>query len=174
TGGRPEVFLRLKRRIQKLWSKAPWLTLLVLLTFLHVFGYCMMLWQEPAGSPIRWLPTYTYFFLITVTTVGFGDVVPVSMLGRLSAGIIAVGGIGAAAVALSSLFTSIGNYIKRREKGFLEFHMKGHIVIFGNRGGETMSLIQRLVADQQSRGTEIVLCSQGTERNPFPELIEFV
>ena len=52
--------------------------------------------------------------------------------------------------------------------------MKGHIVIFGNRGGETTALILRLVADQQSRGTQIVLCSQGTERNPFPDLIEFV
>jgi len=129
---------------------------------------------EPASSPIRSLPTYTYFFVITVTTVGYGDVVPLSAAGRVTAALIAIGGIGAAAVALSGVFASIGNYIKRREKGFLEFHMKGHIVIFGNRGGETTSLIQRLVADQQSRGTQIVLCSQATERNPFPDLIEFV
>ncbi len=168
------LFLLLKRRIQKWWSKAPWLTLLVLLAALYMVGYVMMLWQEPAGSPIRSLSTYTYFFVITVTTVGFGDVVPASTPGRLTAGLIAIGGIGAAAVALSSVFVSIGNYIKRREKGFLEFEMNGHIVIFGNRGGETTSLIQRLVADQQSHGAQIVLCSQGTERNPFPDLIEFV
>ncbi len=164
----------LKRRIQKWWGKSPWLTLLAMLAILYVFGYVTLLWQEPDSSAIRSLPTYTYFFVITVTTVGFGDVVPVSTAGRLTAGLIAIGGIGAAAVALSSVFTSIGNYIKRREKGFVEFDMKGHIVIFGNRGGETTSLIQRLVADQQSRGTQIVLCSQGTERNPFPDLIEFV
>ncbi len=168
------LLLLIKRRIQKWWSKAPWLTLLTLLFALYVLGYSMMLWQEPAGSPIRFLPTYTYFFVITVTTVGFGDVVPASMIGRFTATLIAIGGIGAAAVALSSVFASIGNYIKRREKGFLEYEMKGHIVIFGNRGGETTSLIQRLVADHQSRGTQIVLCSQGTERNPFPDLIEFV
>jgi voltage-gated potassium channel len=101
-------------------------------------------------------------------------VVPVSLAGRLAASLVAIGGIGAAAVALSSVFVSVGNYMKRREKGFLEFAMKNHIVIFGNRGGETTALIQRLVADQQSSGTEIVLCSQGTERNPFPDLIEFV
>jgi voltage-gated potassium channel len=141
---------------------------------LYVMGYLMMFWLEPASSPIHSLSTYTYFFVITVTTVGFGDVVPVTAAGRLTASLIAIGGIGAAAVALSSVFASVGNYIKRREKGFLEFAMKGHIVIFGNRGGETTSLIQRLLADQQSRGTEIVLCSQATERNPFPDLIEFV
>src|SRR5260370_17837172 len=83
------LFLLLKRRIQKWWSKAPWLTLLVLLTALYVVGYVMMLSQEPAGSPIRSLSTYTYFFVITVTTVGFGDVVPVSTAGRLTAGLIA-------------------------------------------------------------------------------------
>ena len=168
------LFLLFKRKIQKWWSKAPWLTLLALLATLYVVGYVLMLWQEPAGSAIRSWSNYTYFFVITVTTVGFGDVVPVSTAGRLTAGLIAIGGIGAAAVALGSVFTSVGNFIKRREKGFLEFDMKGHIVIFGNRGGETTSLIQRLVADQQSRGTQIVLCSQGTERNPFPDLIEFV
>jgi len=168
------LLLLMKRRIQRWWSKAPWLTLLALLLALYVMGYLMMLWREPAGSPIHSLATYTYFFVITVTTVGFGDVVPVTTAGRLTASVIAVGGIGAAAVALSSVFASIGNYIKRREKGFLEFDMKGHIVIFGNRGGETTLLIQRLVADQQSRGTQIVLCSQTTERNPFPDLIEFV
>jgi len=167
-------FQLLKRRLRKWWSKAPWLTLFLLLGVLYLAGYGMMLWQEPANAPIRYLPTYTYFFVITVTTVGYGDVVPVSTLGRLTAGTIAMGGIGAAAVALSSVFNSIGNFIKRREKGFLDFDMKNHIVIFGNRGGETTSLIQRLVADQDSRGTEIVLCSQSTERNPFPGLIEFV
>jgi voltage-gated potassium channel len=141
---------------------------------LYLMGYLMLLWQEPAGSVLHSLSTYTYFFVITVTTVGYGDVVPVTTAGRWTASLIAIGGIGAAAVALSSMFASVGNYMKRREKGFLEFAMKGHIVIFGNRGGETTSLIQRLVADQQSGGMEIVLCSQATERNPFPDLIEFV
>lgn len=168
------LFLLLKRRIQKWWGKAPWLTLSVLLAGVYVFGYLMMLLKEPAGSQLRSLSSYTYFFVITVTTVGFGDVTPVSTLGRLAAGLIAIGGIGSAAVALSSIVTSVGNYIKRREKGFLEFDMKDHIVIFGNRGAETMSLIQRLLADQQSRNTEIVLCSGSTERNPFPDTIEFV
>jgi voltage-gated potassium channel len=168
------LLLLIKRRIQKWWSKAPWLTLLTLLFTLYLIGYGLMLWLEPAGSPIHFLPTYTYFFVITITTVGFGDVVPVTAGGRLTASLIAIGGIGAAAVALSGVFASVGNYVKRREKGFLEYAMKGHIVIFGNRGAETTALIQRLVADQQSGGTQIVLCSQATERNPFPDLIEFV
>ncbi|HEX4606532.1 MAG TPA: ion channel [Candidatus Angelobacter sp.] len=168
------MFLLLKRRIQKWWSRAPWLTLAVLIGVLYFAGFAMMRWAEPAGNPIRSLTSYTYFFLVTVTTVGYGDVVPTSAAGRLTAGVIAIGGIGAAAAAVGNLFTSIGSFVKRREKGFAEFDMKEHIVIFGNRGAETAALIRQLIADEQSSGTEIVLCSQSTERNPFPDFIDFV
>ncbi len=168
------MFLLLKRRIQKWWSQAPWATLGGLIAVLYFAGYFLMCWTEPAGNPIRSLPTYTYFFLVTVTTVGYGDVVPSSAAGRLAAGAIAIGGIGAAAAAVGNLFTSIGSFVKRREKGFAGFDMKQHIVIFGNRGAETSALIRQLIADQQSSGTEIVLCSESTERNPFPDFIDFV
>jgi len=164
----------LKRRVKKFWIKAPWATLGLLIGGLYVAGYFMLRWSEPATNPIRSLPTYTYFFIVTVTTVGYGDIVPVTMTGRLIAGGIAVGGIGAAAVALAKIFNSIGNYVRRREKGLLRFDMKDHIVIFGNRGAETAALIQQLIADRQSSGTEIVLCSHSTERNPFPDFIDFV
>ena len=72
------LFLLFKRRLYRYWSKAPWLTLSAVFVALYVFGYAIMLWQEPASNPIRSLATYTYFFVVTVTTVGFGDVVPTS------------------------------------------------------------------------------------------------
>jgi voltage-gated potassium channel len=168
------MFFFLRRRIKRWWSRSPWLTLGVLIVSLYIVGFVVMRLVEPPANPIRALSTYTYFFLITVTTVGYGDVVPVTAVGRLMAGAIAIGGIGAAAVALGNLFSSIANLTKRREKGFARFEMKDHIVIFGNRGAETAALIRRLIADRQSSGTPIVLCSESTERNPFPDFIDFV
>jgi voltage-gated potassium channel len=168
------LLLLLVRKLQRWWTKAPWATLSVLFGLLYIAGYAMMLWKEPAGSQIRSLATYTYFFVVTVTTVGYGDVVPVTTAGRLIASAIALGGVGTAAVTLGTIFTSIGNFVRRREKGLVDFHMKGHIVIFGNRGAETAALIQRLIADEQSSGTPIVLCSLKTDRNPFPDFIDFV
>jgi voltage-gated potassium channel len=164
----------LRRRFHKLWSRAPWATLALIIGVLYVAGYGAMWWAEPATNPIRSLATYTYFFVVTVTTVGYGDVVPLTTTGRLAAATIAIGSIGAAAVALGRIFTSLGEYVRRRQRGYLGFDMKGHIVIFGNRGAETAALIRHLIADRQSSGTQILLCSQSTERNPFPDFIDFV
>jgi len=122
------LFLLLKRRVLTWWSKAPWLTLCAVLGVLYWLGFALIHWSEPPGNPIRSLPTYTYFFLVTVTTVGYGDVVPLSTAGRFTAGMIAIGGIGAAAVALGSLFSSIGNLVKRREKGFGAFAMRNTLL----------------------------------------------
>jgi voltage-gated potassium channel len=168
------MFLVVKRKVFKWWTKAPWLTIWVFLGCIYWVGYAMMLWQEPAANPIRNLATYSYFFVITVTTTGYGDIVPITLGGRLTASGIAISGIGAAAVVLSNLFNMIGTLGRRRMTGLGEYEMKNHIVIFGNRGGETAALIKELIADQQSSGTEIVLCSQTTEKNPFPDFIEFV
>jgi voltage-gated potassium channel len=162
------------RTMHKLWTRAPWATLCALIVAMYFAGFGVMVWAEPASNSIRSLGTYTYFFIVTVTTVGYGDVVPVTAIGRAAANIIAIGGIGAAAVALGKIFNSIGDYVRRREKGLLGVSMKGHIVIFGNRGAETAALIRLLIADRQSSGTAIVLCSQSTERNPFPDFIDFV
>ena len=93
----------LKRRLRKSWIKAPWVTLGLLIGSLYVAGYFSMRWAEPATNPIRSLSTYTYFFIVTVTTVGYGDIVPVTVAGRLIAGGIAIGGIGAAAVILGTI-----------------------------------------------------------------------
>jgi voltage-gated potassium channel len=164
----------LRRRFLKSWRRASWATLSAIISVLYIAGYGIMQWAEPAANPIRSLANYTYFFVVTVTTVGYGDVVPTSTVGRLAASVIAIGSIGAAAVALGKIFNSLGDYVRRREKGLLAFDMKGHIVIFGNRGAETAALIQHLIADRQSSGTEIVLCSHSTERNPFPDFIDFV
>src|SRR5438309_7704176 len=97
-----------RRTIHKWWSRAPWLTLCVRLGGLYAAGYPILLWSEPDSNPIRSLANYTYFFIITVTTVGYGDVVPVSTAGRLTAGVLAIGGIGAAAVAIGNIFSQIG------------------------------------------------------------------
>jgi Trk K+ transport system NAD-binding subunit len=59
-------------------------------------------------------------------------------------------------------------------KGLLSHDLKRHIVIFGNRGAETAALIKKLAEDPETGARHIVLCSQTTQENPFPDLIRFV
>ena len=73
-----------------------------------------------------------YFTFITLTTVGYGDITPVTNKGRLVVMLTVAGGVG-----LFSLFTAILSsgfieYLERIRKGMIEFKtLKNHIVICG-------------------------------------------
>lgn len=73
-----------------------------------------------------------YFTFITLTTVGYGDITPVTNKGRLVVMLTVAGGVG-----LFSLFTAILSsgfieYLERIRRGMIEFKtLKNHIVICG-------------------------------------------
>src|SRR5262249_32468132 len=58
------MFLLLRRRIIRWWSRAPWATLAGLVGILYLAGYVTMRLAEPESNPIRSLPTYTYLYLL--------------------------------------------------------------------------------------------------------------
>ena len=114
---------------------------LVALAGVVVFGTVgFTLIEKTISDPFEAL----YFTIVTMTTVGYGDIVPTSGASRVVASIVMIGGIGAGLTTLQSLFDAAVSKELRQELGLPERRtkMRDHYIIcgFGNVG--------RQIADQ--------------------------
>jgi voltage-gated potassium channel len=102
-----------------------------------------------------------YFTLVTMTTVGYGDIVPTTALSRVIASIVMIGGIGAGITALQSIFDTVVSRSVREELGLPERRtkMKDHYIIcgYGNVG--------RQIAEQLgAKGEKFVIIEKDKEK----------
>lgn len=115
-----------------------------------------------------------WWFFVTVTTVGYGDVYPTTIFGKLVAVIVMIGGIGTFAVVLSKLSEQIYNASIKKAKGLVKLKMKNHIAIFGYRKGKTEELTKELRLDESYENKDIVVISPDFECNPFRNNVSIV
>jgi len=126
-------------------------TLILAVFTLMVIGAVGFTLFEPGEGP--WWERYgrgAYWALVTLTTVGYGDIVPVTFGGRLLGGAIILGGV----VTLSLITATVASvFIERkfrRERGLEPVKASQHILLLGwNEEGEALlgQLLKRLPSD---------------------------
>lgn len=92
---------------------------LALATALLLFGAAALHWAEGRIQPEAFgsIPRAMWWAIITLTTVGYGDVSPITPLGRILAAIVALGGIGLVAMPTGIIAAAFSDAMQRhREK----------------------------------------------------------
>lgn len=145
-----------------------WRAALVVGVFVFVTSWLFMWLAEPAANEIAAPRNYWWWFLVTGSTVGYGDFFPETWTGHLVGGYVIVGGIA----TLTILFTELASHIQsvkgKRMKGVVELDVQGHIVILGYHAGRTERLVQELLLEDRVR--RLVLCAwEDVAEHPMPE-----
>ena len=165
---------RLIEKLVGIASRVTWTAILVHLAVLYALGALLLRYLEPTDSGFNSLLDYSWWFLVTITTVGYGDMAPVTGAGRMVAALIMVFGIGAIGAALGKLGDTLFKFGRKRMRGLIQLDREGHIVILGYRKGETEQIVREILADPNWEKRPIVLCAEGVEENPMPDQVEFV
>ena len=102
----------LRRLSFRMYSNA-WLTLSIIITGLYTLGYVGM-WLS---DETQILAHYSWWFIVTITTVGYGDFSPKTNSGQTIAGFIMILGIGAIGLIIGKLSEFILDLSQKRMKG---------------------------------------------------------
>lgn len=149
-----------RKALFKLYDHA-WVTLLITITISYVFGLLGML----AFDETDIINNYSWWFVVTITTVGYGDFAPGSTEGRIVAGFIMASGIGAVAIIIGKLSELIISLAHKKNKGLGIMSIKNHTLLMGYRKGSTEKVITELLENNPDE--KIVLCSEEQENNPL-------
>jgi voltage-gated potassium channel len=122
------------------------------------------------------LDTFWYYYVVTATTIGYGDVAPTSLAGRAVAVLwIIPGGIALFTAVITKLVQSVAKIWNSRMRGEGDYSdMEGHTVIVGWSRERTPRLVNLLNADRRYGHAGIVLVASGVEHNPLPDVVRFV
>ncbi len=123
---------RLKRATRRLrgWARRLWVhtEIVILLFAVGVWFSAGLAFSVVEGVP---LPLALYWALVTITTVGYGDIVPETPLGRLVASITIVAGIAAFTALVSVTVERLVEAAQRRREGLISYRGENHVVIIG-------------------------------------------
>ncbi len=164
--------------LQRFWKLAAgrlrgWRLPLAVAALVFATSWFAMWLVEPGNELVR-PENYWWWFLVTASTVGYGDFYPTTALGHVVGGYTIVGGI----VTLTILFTRLASYLQelrgRRMRGLGPVEVSDHVVVMGYRAGRTERIVAELAADARR---PVVLCA-GDEvlEHPMPDhdRVEFV
>lgn len=145
--------------LTRLWRRCTrqrsWLLPLSVASFVFLTGWGLMALAQP-GTDIVQAENYWWWFLVTAATVGYGDLFPETLGGRMVGAYVVFGGIVTITMIFARVAGTIENARGRRMQGQAAFEGSGHVVILGFTPGRTERLVGTLLADGDQ---DVVLCT---------------
>jgi voltage-gated potassium channel len=119
---------------------------------------------------------FPYWYLTTATTIGYGDLTPSTTAGRYAVALFVMpGAVALFASVLAKSSASLLNFWRRHQVGRMAYtDLRGHTVLVGWRGRESVRLVQLLLSDTHTDDEGIVLVAEGIAENPLPDRMRFV
>ena len=127
-------------------------TLIIFLSFIVLIGStAIYLFEKPAGNPqVDSLFDAVYFSIVTVSTVGYGDIAPHTSSGRLVAMALIISGLGVFSFLTSILVSGFNEkmHIVRENRIYSELKRHAHFVIICGFGRVGEHIARQLAKDQ--------------------------
>ncbi len=165
------TFLRINLRLLQL----NWQLLATLIAGHFLIAWSLMtLAQE---STLTSYDVFYYFYLVTASTVGYGDFSPQTHAGQIVTSLFIIpGGTILFAGVIGKITTTLVNAWRMNMKGQLDLNsqLHDHLVIMGWHRETTSRMIDLIYGDQRRQTRDVVLVSTREMDNPDPDRVSFI
>ncbi|MBQ7157996.1 MAG: NAD-binding protein [Treponema sp.] len=136
-------------------------TVLIITPLLFVIMLIIFKSEADTNSSINTLFDAFWYTIVTVTTVGYGDIAPASLLGRLSAILLLLVGVAVFGVLSGKFASFILDRQQKKDRGLLKMtKMKNHFLICGWKPGFEKILEGILAANPDLSPEKIVMLNE--------------
>ncbi|ADN50388.1 potassium channel family protein [Vulcanisaeta distributa] len=171
----PITFLKFLRKIRKIARSTILYSLILFLIILFVGALAMYLIEHGKNPGFNNYFNAVWFVMETITTVGYGDVVPNTYLGKLVDMIIMPVGIATISLLTASIATELTNVAIMRSVGHHTTSKGRHIIVIGDsdKALKVISIIEELM-NRRGKVMDILYISNGDKPPSLPADIEFI
>lgn len=134
------------------------------LVFILIFSLLFYKFEAEKNENINSIKDSIWWGFVTSTTVGYGDIYPVTTAGRILAVLNIIVGIGVFGFITASVASIFVERNFKKGMGLLDVNFKDHIIIVG-WGSRSKSLIEEFM--NQDNRLKIALISDNIDHNPF-------
>ncbi|MFI0350546.1 potassium channel family protein [Actinomadura sp. 9N407] len=169
----PFIFIRVVHRITTRAWRAPALVL----ALAAVLGWVLIFAFEKPDAEIRNPLHYLWYFFVSGTTTGYGDLYPETAGGRAGGVVVIVAGLTAGLMLFAELTLWMAKGRTMKANGLARLHHRRHLVIIGYDRDRLRAVIEQLRADPDFAKTPVVTVfwpEQLVGENPDPELYDVV
>lgn len=169
----PIILMRLAHRVAERSWRGPALVMLAA----AVLGWILIAAFEKPGAELRNPAQYLWYFFVSATTTGYGDLYPETSGGRIGGVIVIMAGLSAGLMLFAELTLWMAKGRTMKANGQARLHHRGHIVVIGYQRDGLRSIIGQLRADSKFAKTAVVTvfwAEQLTGENPDPGLYDVV
>jgi voltage-gated potassium channel len=145
------------------------LMVLMLLSGLYLYDLLILRIFEPAGSVLHNPSDVLWWFFVTITTVGYGDIIPASTYGRFLAGVPTMFvGIGLMGILIAKIADSVYETLRRAKMGYTSYNLKDHLVIIGYLPEYTLEILDQIRVFGRWKPGQIVLVADIDQAEDCP------
>jgi len=147
-------------------ARIYFLTILLVVSFAintSVFYYC----EIGVNPHVHTFFDVVWWWMVSSTTVGYGDVVPITVIGRISAIISIIVGVFFYTNIITIIAETVHQAFEKHIRGLAQVKCKNHIVICEYTAFAD-ELIQEIQSFEGFAGREMVIVTDLVETNPYP------
>lgn len=161
------IFQSNKKEVVKLEKRFKFLAVLLAISFV-LSSTLFWIFEKGINPKVNLFTDVIWWWITTSTTVGYGDIIPVTLAGKLAATITIITGIYFYTNFITFTADKIHHMLDRHKRGMVSVNCTNHIVICEYTAFAD-ELIQELNEYSYLKDRQVVIVTDLVETNPYPQ-----